>query len=91
MHPFRGALNLYDIRLVAVEAPVVHNLPFLHLEIVDQQPISRRDLRLSRGFLTDWTGSVIGYLCTAGQGHHGRRQSLQLSRRRRRLCRLTTR
>lgn len=44
---------------VAAEAPVLHGLPCLHLKIEDQQPISRRDLKLALGFLTDRT--VVGH------------------------------
>lgn len=40
---------------VAAEASVVHDLPCLHLKIEDQQPISRRDMKLAFGFLEDRT------------------------------------
>jgi protein-tyrosine phosphatase len=53
---------------VAAEAPVVHDLPCLHLKIEDQQPISRRDLKLALGFLTDRTavGHRVLVHCWAG-------------------------
>jgi hypothetical protein len=42
---------------VAAEAPVVRDLPWLHLKIEDQQPISRRDLQRALAFLEDRTPS----------------------------------
>ena len=53
---------------VAAEAPVFHDLPCLHLKIEDLQPISRRDLKLALGFLTDRTavGHRVLVHCWAG-------------------------
>jgi histidinol-phosphate aminotransferase len=45
-----------------------HDLPCLHLKIDDQQPISRRDLKLAFGFLEDRTavGHRVLVHCWAG-------------------------
>ena len=53
---------------VAAEAPVLHDLPCLHLKIEDQQPISPRDLRQALGFLADRTtvGHRVLVHCWAG-------------------------
>ncbi len=44
------------------------NLPCLHLKVEDQQPISRRDLKLALGFLADRTavGHRVLVHCWAG-------------------------
>jgi histidinol-phosphate aminotransferase len=53
---------------VAAEAPVVHDLPCLHLKVEDQQPINGRDLNLALGCLTDRTavGHRVLVHCWAG-------------------------
>jgi protein-tyrosine phosphatase len=53
---------------VAAEAPVLHDLPCLHLKIEDLQPISRRDLQRALGFLMDRTavGHRVLVHCFAG-------------------------
>jgi protein-tyrosine phosphatase len=53
---------------VAAEVPVLHNLPYLHLKIDDQRPLTVGDLKQALRFLTDRTsvGQKVLVHCYAG-------------------------